>query len=78
MLPTEGIGHSDLHEVTESEIHMAVADIDLRSPQPIIGPIADDMTAEPADNRRLEAMCIAWVIACAGPDDWRQAFKLLH
>jgi len=57
---------------------MAVADIDLRSPQPIIGPIADDMTAEPADNRRLEAMCIVWVIACAGPDDWRQAFKLLH
>jgi len=29
-------------------------------------------------SRWLEAMCIAWVIACSATGNWRQAFKLLE
>ena len=29
-------------------------------------------------SRWLEAMCIAWVLACSATGNWRQAFKLLE
>jgi len=31
-----------------------------------------------ASSRWLEAMCIAWVLACSATGNWRQAFKLLR
>ncbi len=29
-------------------------------------------------SRWLEAMCIAWVLACVGTNNWRLAFKVLR